>query len=49
MKTWHFGIENDKLVELVLDGKKTATTSLYGFDNISQKGEQSILIFDISD
>lgn len=46
MKTWHFGIENDKLVELVLDGKKTATTSLYGFDNISQKGEQSILIFD---
>lgn len=46
MKAWHFGIENDKLIELVLNGKKTATTSLYSLDNISQKGEQSILVFD---
>ena len=26
---WTFGIDTDKLVSLVLEGKKTATTSLY--------------------
>ncbi len=45
MNTWHFGIENDKLVELVLNGKKTATTSLYDIDRMPQVGEQSILIY----
>ncbi len=29
MKTWKFGIDNDRLVELVLSGKKNATTSLF--------------------
>lgn len=29
LKTWNFGIDNDKLVNLVLSVKKTATTSLY--------------------
>lgn len=45
-KTWHFGIDNDKLVNLVLSGKKTATTSLYDEDDIPIIGEESILIFD---
>lgn len=35
LKTWKFGIDNDKLVELVLLGKKTATTSLYDKNDIS--------------
>lgn len=40
---WTFGIDADKLVKLVLDGKKTATTSLYEIDNISKIGDISIL------
>ena len=31
---WTFEIDVDRLVNLVLDGKKTATTSLYDLDNI---------------
>lgn len=27
IKTWHFGIDNDNLIELVLNGKKMATIS----------------------
>ena len=46
LKTWHFGIDNDKLVELVLSGKKTATTSLYDENDIPTVNEESILIFD---
>ena len=46
LKTWHFGIDNDKLVELVLSGKKTATTSLYDENDIPAVNEESILIFD---
>ncbi len=46
LKTWHFGIDNDKLVELVLSGKKTATTSLYDQNDIPTVNEESILIFD---
>ena len=46
LKTWHFGIDNDRLVELVLSGKKTATTSLYDKDNLPNVDEESILIFD---
>lgn len=42
---WRFGIDNDKLVELVLEGKKTATTSL-DITNISKPGERSILTFE---
>ena len=40
---WTFGIDVDRLVNLVLDGKKTATTSLYELDNISKVGNISIL------
>lgn len=40
---WTFGIDADKLSNLVLDGKKTATTSLYEIDNLPKTGEISIL------
>lgn len=46
LKTWHFGINNDKLVELVLSGQKTATTSLYSQNDVPIIDEESILIFD---
>lgn len=46
LKKWNFGIDNDKLVKLVLAGKKTATTCLYDEKNINQIGEQQILIYD---
>lgn len=45
METWKFGIDNDNLIELVLLGKKTATTSLYNLDSIPKKGEESIICF----
>lgn len=45
LPTWQFGINNDKLVELVLEGKKTATTSL-DITNISKAGERSVLTFE---
>ena len=41
---WTFGIDVDRLVNLVLDGKKTATTCLYELDNVSKVGDISILI-----
>ena len=40
---WTFGIDVDRLVDLVLDGKKKATTSLYELDNVSKVGDISIL------
>jgi uncharacterized protein YhfF len=40
---WTFRINTDKLVKLVLDGKKTATTSLYEFDSLPTVGDVSIL------
>lgn len=45
LKAWQFGINNDKLVNLVLSDKKTATTSLYDEDDIPIIDEESILIF----
>ena len=39
MNNWSFGIDNDKLIGLVLEGKKTATSSLYNFDKIPVIGE----------
>ena len=42
---WQFGINNDKLVELVLEGKKTATTTL-DITNVSKPGERSVLTFE---
>ena len=42
---WTFWIDVDRLVNLVLDGKKTATTSLYELDNVSKAGDyQTITI-----
>lgn len=29
LKSWSFAVDNDRLVKLVLEGKKTATTSIY--------------------
>ena len=40
---WKFGEDNDKLIKLVLDGKKKATTSLYEIDSISNKGDLSVI------
>ncbi len=45
LKTWHFGIDNDSLINLVLKGDKRATTSIYEMDDIPEIGEQSILLF----
>lgn len=45
LESWKFGINNNELVELVLQGKKTATTSLKS-GNIPKIGEKSILLFD---
>lgn len=42
---WSFGIDNDKLIKLVLDGKKTATSSLYSFDKIPAIGEETLIHF----
>lgn len=44
-KTWHFGIKNDELIELVLSGKKTATSSLYD-GTIDEINTKSVLIYD---
>ena len=45
MKKWRFGINNDCLVNLVLSGKKCATTSLYNYCAIPVIGEESILTY----
>ena len=45
MKKWKFGANNDYLVDLVLSGKKRATTSLYDFNDVLIVGEESALIF----
>lgn len=45
MKKWRFGTNNDYLVDLVLSGKKTATTSLYNENDISVLNEESALTF----
>ena len=47
MERWQFGIDNDELVNLVLSGKKTATTSLYnGYkNNIPKIGDKSIITY----
>ena len=43
LERWTFGIDADKLVNFVLNGKKTATTSLYEYDSLPKVGELSIL------
>ena len=46
MNRWSFGIDNDKLIKLVLDGKKRATTSNYDENELPVIGQQSIIVFD---
>ncbi len=43
LEKWTFGIDTDKLINLVLDGRKTATSSLYKFDNLPIVGDISVL------
>ncbi|MBQ2639387.1 MAG: ASCH domain-containing protein [Bacilli bacterium] len=45
MEKWKFGIDNDKLIKLVLSGKKCATSYLYK-EELPKKGGKSILVFD---
>lgn len=51
MDKWKFGIDNEELIDLVLKGEKTATTSLYnsyikdGID-LPKVGDESIIIHD---
>lgn len=44
LKTWSFGTKEKKLIALVLNGKKTATSSIYD-GNIDEVGSKSILIY----
>lgn len=46
MDKWSFGIDNDKLIKLVLYGKKRATTSNYDENELPIIGQQSIIVFD---
>lgn len=41
LERWTFVIDEDKLVSLALNGKKTATTSLYEIDSIPKIGDIS--------
>lgn len=43
LNRWTFGVNSDKLVKLVLKGKKTATTSLYEIDCLPKVDDISIL------
>ena len=45
MQRWSFGIDNDKLIELVLKNEKTATTSLYNEEKIPKVGDISIITY----
>ena len=45
LETWSFGVDNDRLVDLVLQGRKTATTSIYNENSVSEIGEESILVY----
>ena len=49
INTWQFGTDNDKLIELVLNGTKKATTSLLNDykekEEIPKPGDLGILIF----
>jgi len=46
MNKWSFGIDNDRLIKLVLEGKKRATTSNYDDNELPIIGQQSIIVFD---
>ena len=46
MERWSFGIDNDYLIELVLSGKKRATTSNYDENELPVIGKQTIIVKD---
>lgn len=47
LEKWKFGIDNNKLISLVLSNKKTATTYLYKCDeDLPVIGEESIICYD---
>lgn len=46
MKKWSFCDDNDNLIKLVLDEKKTATTSIYDKNDLPLIGEKSIILYD---
>lgn len=46
LEKWRFGTDNDYLVSLVLEGKKTATTSIFSLDSVPALGEESILVYE---
>ncbi len=46
LKTWTFAIDNDELVDLVIKGKKTATTSNYDENDLPVINSESILLFE---
>lgn len=46
MNSWSLAIDNNKLINLVLQGKKTATSYLYSDDDIPKIGEESIIRYD---
>lgn len=45
MEKWSFGIDNENLIDLVLSGKKTATSYLFN-NNLSKVGEKSVILHD---
>ena len=48
VEKWQFATKNDELIDLVLQGEKTATTSLYSEykkENIPKIGDKSIIIY----
>jgi len=45
MEKWSFAIDNEKLIQLVLEGKKVATTYLYDVKEIPTIEEESILCY----
>ena len=47
MERWKFSVNNDELIELVLRGEKTATTSLLsGYNgNVPKVGDKSIITY----
>ena len=47
MQKWKFGIDNNKLIDLVLSNKKRATSSLFIDEtNLPVIGEESIICYD---
>ena len=45
LSKWHFDVENDKLVDLVLEGKKTAYVDIYNGEK-EELNNESILNYD---